>query len=188
MDFSKLGQNERLAAMASAVLVITGLFAAASYRTYSVTWLAVIAALAMLFVVFQPQIASGVNLPGSKGSLMLVLGVVAGAIMVLSLLLTFSFVFSLFGLPDVFYLIAVGAGVAMAWAGWQEFQAQGGKFQLGAGTPSPASAGSAAAPAPAAAPIATEPAPAPAPADDAAAESFAPSAADDADEDRPREA
>jgi hypothetical protein len=187
MDFSKLGQNERLAAMASAVLVITGLFAAASYRTYSVTWLAVIAALAMLFVVFQPQMASGVNLPGSKGSLMLVLGGVAGAIMVLSLLLTLGFVFSLFGLPDVFYLVAVAAGIAMAWSGWQAFQAEGGKFQLGTGTSSPAEADSAAASAPAAAPLATEPAPAPA--DATADEASAPLVSDgDADEDRPREA
>lgn len=182
MDFSKLGQNERLAAIASGVLVIAGLFAAATYSTYSMTWLAVIAALAMLFVVFQPQMASGVSLPGSKGTLMLVLGALAGAIMVLSLLLTLTFVFSLFGLPDVFYLVAVAAGIAMAWSGWQAFQAEGGKFQLGTGTSSAAAADSAAASTPAAAPLASEPAPAP-------AEAAAPPVSDgDADEDRPREA
>jgi threonine/homoserine/homoserine lactone efflux protein len=118
---------------------------------------------------------------------MLVLGGVAGAIMVLSLLLTLSFVFSLFGLPDVFYLIAVAAAIAMAWSGWQAFQAEGGKFQLGTGTSSPAEADSAAASAPAAAPLATEPAPAPA--DATADEASAPLVSDgDADEDRPREA
>ena len=186
MDFAKLDQNEKTAAIASGALVIAGLVAAAAYTTYSMTWLAVIAALGMLFVVLQPQIAAGVSLPGSKGSLMLLLGVAAGVIMVVSLLATFSFVFSLFGLPDVFYLIAVGAGLAMAWAGWQELQAEGGKFRLGAATSSPAPADSAAASAAAAAPAAaTEPSPA----DDATAESPASPASDvDAGEDRPREA
>ena len=186
MDFSKLDQNEKTAAIAAGALVIGGLVAAAAYPTYSMAWLAVIAALAMLFVVFQPQIAAGVSLPGSKGSLMLLLGVAAGVIMVVSLLVTISFVFSLFGLPDVFYLIAVAAGVAMAWAGWQAFQAEGGKFQLGAATVGPAPADSATASASAAAPASTAE-PAPAPADDDAPESSAPPASDiDAGEDRPR--
>ena len=143
MDFSKLDQHERTAVVASGALVIAGVFAASTYP-YSMTWLAVITALGMLSVVFQPQVAARVSLPGSKGSLMLVLGVIAGAIMVLSLLVTFSLVFSLLGLPEAFYLIAVAAGVAMAWAGWREFQAEGGKLQLGAAAASPAPADSAA--------------------------------------------
>ena len=173
MDFSKLDQNEKNAAMASGALVIGGLLAAAAYSTYSMAWLAVIAALGMLFVVLQPQIAAGVSLPGSKGSLMLLFGVAAAVLMVVSLLVALDFVFLRFGLPDLGFLIAVAAGVAMAWAGWQAFQAEGGKFQLGATTASPARAESAAASAPA----------------DATAESSAPPASDvGADEDHPREA
>ena len=93
MDLSKLDQNDRTAAIASAVLVIAGLFAATTYVTYGITWLAILAGVGMLFVVLQPQIASGVNLPGSKGSLMLILGGIAGVIMVLALLTTLGFIF-----------------------------------------------------------------------------------------------
>ena len=188
MDLSKLDQNEKTAAMASGALVIAGLIAALSYSTYAMAWLAVIAALAMLFVVLQPQIANGVSLPGSKGSLLLVLGVAAGAIMVLSFLLALEFVFFRFGLPDLFFLIAIAAGLAMAWAGWQEFQAEGGTFRLGGATSSPATAApSAGASAPAAAPPAAdipESATVDAPAEPAAL----PVSDPDAEEDRPREA
>jgi len=171
MDFSKLDQNEKTAAMASGALVIGGLVAAAAYTTYSMAWLALIAALGMLFVVLQPQIAAGVSLPGSKGSLMLLLGVAAAVLMVVSLLVALDFVFLRFGLPDLAFLIAVAAGIAMAWAGWQAFQAEGGKFQLGAATASPAPAESAAASAP------------------AAVETSEPAPSDvDAEENRPREA
>ena len=137
MDLSKLDQNDRTAAIASAVLIIAGLFAA----TVSVTWLAMLAALGMLFVVLQPQIAPGVSLPGSKGSLMLVLGGIAGVIMVLALFTTLGFIAS-FGLADILYLVAIAAAVVMAWTGWQAFQAEGGTFRLGT------SRGAAPAPAP----------------------------------------
>ena len=131
MDLSKLDQNDRTAAIASAVLVIAGLFAATTYVTYGITWLAILAGIGMLFVVLQPQIAPGVNLPGSKGSLMLVFGGIAGVIMVLALLTTLGFIFVSFGLADILYLVAIAAAVVMAWTGWQAFQAEGGKFQLG---------------------------------------------------------
>lgn len=167
MDFSELDRTEKTAAMASAVLVVAGLIAAGAYATYSMTWLAVIAAVGMLFVVLQPQIAAGVTLPGSRGSLMLLLGVAAGVIMVASLLVGLDFVFLRFGLPDLAFLIALAAGATMAWAGWRQLQAEGGKLQLGA-TATGATAR--------------------APIDDAAIEASAPSPSSvDADVDRPRE-
>lgn len=138
MDFSKLDQNERLAAIAAAVLVVSGFVAGATYSIYSMVWLAVLASLGLLFVVVQPQIAAGVTLPGSKGSLMLLLGGIAGVVMVLALLVTIGLVFVAFGFPDIMFLTAVAAGVVAAWAGWQEFQSEGGKFRLGsAGTSAP---------------------------------------------------
>jgi len=137
LDLSTLDQNDRTAAIASAVLIIASLFAATVY----VTWLAMLAALGMLFVILQPQIAPGVSLPGSKGSLMLILGGIAGVIMVLGLLTTLGFIAS-FGIADILYLVAIAAGLVMAWTGWQAFQAEGGKFRLGI------SGGAAPAPAP----------------------------------------
>ena len=184
MDFSKLNQNEKTAALASAVLVIAGIVAAATYTTYAITWIAILAAVGMLFVVLQPQIAPGVNLPGSKGSLMLVLGGVAGVVMVLALLTTLGFIFVAFGFADVLFLAAILAAGTMAWTGWTAFQAEGGKFQLGtsAATPTPQTApGSADAPAPA---TTTAPAATPEP---ATQEAERPASDYDADDYRARE-
>ena len=107
------------------------MIAASTYTTYALTWLAILAAVGMLFVVLQPQIAPGANLPGSKGRLMLALGGIAGVIMVLALLTTLGFIFVAFGFADILFLAAILAGLAMAWTGWTAFQAEGGTFQLG---------------------------------------------------------
>ena len=136
MDFSKLGSNEKLAVYGSLAVVVGGLV---GLGAAGLGVIAVLAALGMLVVIFLPQMSPSTQLPGSKGSLMLALGVVAAIILVLGfltvlgalgVLLQFSFVGTLF------YLIAVAGGILMAWAGWQEFQAEGGKFQLGTAAPS----------------------------------------------------
>ena len=172
MDVSKLGQNEKLAVYGAAALIIGG---AVGY-SYGLTALGMLAAIAMLAVVFLPQLSSGISLPGSRGSLMLAVGGLAGVVMVLALLQAVTGVlFVNTDFRDLFFLVAVAGGVLMAWAGWQEFQAEGGKFQLGSGAP--AAAPAAAAPATdAAEPVAMEPAPS---ADTAGVEHAE-------DEDRPR--
>lgn len=179
MDFSRLTQNEKTAALAAAVLVVAGLIAATTYSTYAITWVAILAAVGMLFVVLQPQIAPKVNLPGSKGSLMVVLGGIAGVIMVLALLTTVTFIFVAFGFADILFLAAILAGVTMAWTGWTAFQAEGGKFQLG---DSSAAAPTTTTPADAEPPVAAAPAAPPATSEPAAPEAE-PAATDD---DRPR--
>src|SRR5688572_12283120 len=131
VDFSKLNQDDKTAALASAVLVVAGLIAATTYTTYAMTCPAFPAAVGMLFVALQPQTAPAVKLPGSKGSLMVVLGGVAGVIMALALLTTLGFIFVAFGFADILFLAAILAGLTMAWTGWTAFQAEGGKFQIG---------------------------------------------------------
>jgi hypothetical protein len=140
MDFSKLSQNEKLAVYGSAAVIIGGLVG----YSYGLTVLAVLAAIVMLGVVLLPQLSPSTRLPGSRGTLMLLAGGVAGVILVLAVLLYIGTVFTAFDVRDLFFLIAVVGGVLMAWVGWQEFQAEGGKFQLGsASTPAapPASTG-----------------------------------------------
>jgi hypothetical protein len=127
MEFSKLSQNEKLAVYGSVAVLIGGLVG----YSYGLTILAVLAAVAMLAVVFLPQMSASTNLPGSRGSLMLLLGGVAGVILLLALVLYIGVVFTAFGIRDLFFLIAVAGGLLMAWVGWQEFQSEGGKFQLG---------------------------------------------------------
>lgn len=137
MDFSKLGQNEKLAVYGSAALIIGGVVG----YSYGLTALGILAAIAMLAVVFLPQFSPGMALPGSRGSLMVAVGGLAGVVMVLALLQAVAGVlFVNTNLRDLFFLVAVAGGVLMAWAGWQEFQTEGGKFQLGSSAPAAASA------------------------------------------------
>jgi hypothetical protein len=164
MDLSKLNQNEKMAAAAAAVAVVAGLVG----FSYSVTILGVLFAVGLLVVIFLPQLSPNTRLPGSKGSLMLVTGGVSAVLMVLSLLVSVGIVFVNFQIRDVFFLIAVAAAVAAGWFSWQQFSAEGGKFQLGAtgGTTGSASGGTAEGETVAATgePPATAPAPPPTPA------------------------
>lgn len=156
MDLSKLSQNEKLAIYGSVALIIGGVVG----YSYGLTALGILAAIVMLVVVFLPQLSPGTNLPGSRGSLMVAVGGLAGVAMVLALLSAMAGVlFVDMNFRDILFLIAVAGGLLMAWAGWREFQAEGGKFQLGtsgAATATP--------------PAETPPAAAPAPPGDATSE------------------
>lgn len=134
MDFSKLTQNEKLATYGALAVLVGGLVG----YSYGLTILAVLAAVGMLAIVFLPQLSAGTKLPGSRGSLMLIAGAVAGVILVLAFLIYMGIVFTAFGVRDFFFLIAVAGGVLMAWAGWREFQGEGGKFQVGTAAAAPA--------------------------------------------------
>jgi hypothetical protein len=180
MDFSKLGQNEKLAFYGSVILLVGGIVG----YSYGITALGMLAAVAMLVIVFLPQLSPSTALPGSKGSLMVAAGGLAAVAMGLALLTALDVVFAGMNFRDIFFLIAVAGGLLMGWAGWQEFQSEGGKFRIGTtGTTASASGAAAQASAP-------PPAPAPAAEPVTPAEPEATSAADApadgyGDEDRP---
>ena len=159
MDLSKLNASEKLAVYGALATVIGSVVAASSYPGHwGVTWLGAILGLAMLAIVFLPQLSPGTKLPGKKGTLMLAVGGVAALLMAYVLLSTFSFTFEGFDISSLLFLLAVAGALVMGWAGWQAFQAEGGKFQMG----SPAATSAAASPPPPpAAPPAAPPAPAP---------------------------
>ena len=169
MDFSKLSQNEKLAVYGSIALIVGGVVG----YSYGLTVLGLLAAIAMLVLVFLPQFSPNTSLPGSRGSLMLAVGGLAGVAMALAFLSALTGVLLVnTNFRDLFFLIAVAGGLLMAWAGWQEFQAEGGKFQIGssastaAASAPPAAAAVDATETPAAEPVASEPvaaAPAPEP-------------------------
>jgi hypothetical protein len=153
MDLSKLNASEKLAVYGALATVIGSVVAASSYPGHwGVSWLGAILGLAMLAIVFLPQMSPQTKLPGKKGTLMVAVGGVAALLMAYLLLSTFSFTFEGFDISSLLFLVAVAGALVMGWAGWQAFQAEGGKFQMG----SPA-ATSAAAPPPAAAPPASTP-------------------------------
>ena len=144
MDFSKLDQNEKLAVYGAIASVIGPILATAGFG-FGVGMFTLLLALAMLAIVFLPQWSPQTTLPGSKGSLMLVVGGIAAISAAFALLGSIGYL-SVFGSNVVFvvgWLVGIAGGLLMGWAGWQEFQAEGGTFQLG----SPASTSSAAPPA-----------------------------------------
>jgi len=156
MDFSKLNSNEKLAVYGAVAAIVGALLSFGGGGTFTL-----LTGVAMLIIVFLPQFSPSTTLPGSKGSLMLVVGGVAGIAALLSLLaiLTVLGAFALYGgLWFVGLLLSTAGGLLMGWASWQEFQAEGGKFNLGtASSAPPAAPTSQAAPPAPAAPPASEP-------------------------------
>ena len=151
MDFSKLNSNEKLAVYGAVAAIVGALLSFGGGGTFTL-----LTGVAMLIIVFLPQFSPSTTLPGSKGSLMLVVGGIAGIAALLSLLaiLTVLGAFALYGgLWFVGLLLSTAGGLLMGWASWREFQAEGGKFNLGTTSSAPP-----APPAPPAAPPA-EPAP-----------------------------
>src|SRR6266550_847272 len=100
MDFSKLNGNERLAVYGAAASIVGAILAQiGSIYGAGGLWLSFILALAMIAIGFLP-----------------ILGALA--------------LFALYGgLWFVGIVIGIVGGLVMGWAGWQEFQAEGGKFQ-----------------------------------------------------------
>jgi hypothetical protein len=132
MNFAKLSATDKLAVYGAVATVIGSLVAASSYPGHwGVTWLGFILGLAMLALVFLPQMSPSTKLPGAHGSLMLVVGVVAAVLMAFVLLTTIDFTFTDFDVSSLLFLIAVAGAIVMGWAGWQAFQAEGGKFNMG---------------------------------------------------------
>jgi hypothetical protein len=168
MDFGKLNANEKLAAYGAIASVVGPILATAGFG-FGVGMFTLLLAIAMLAIIFLPQWSPQTQLPGSKGSLMLVVGGIAAVSAALALLGSFGY-FAVFSANILFvlgWLIGIAGGLLMGWAGWQEFQAEGGKFQLGtpSGTsaPPPATNTASAPPPPAAAPAPEAPAAPPPP-------------------------
>jgi hypothetical protein len=135
MDFSKLSQNEKLAVYGAAASIIGPVVA--SGLGYGAGFLTLLLAVGMLAVVFLPQLSPTTTLPGSKGSLMVIIGGIAAVSAALALLSSIGWL-GFFGTSLVFvlgWLVGIAGGLLMGWAGWQEFQAEGGKLQLGSATP-----------------------------------------------------
>jgi hypothetical protein len=150
MDFSKLSSNEKLAAVGAVLAIVGAVLSFGGGGSFGA-----LTGIVMLVIIFLPQLSPTTKLPGSKGSLMLIVGGVAGIGALLSLLAIIPYL-SLIGGYFFGLLLGIVGGVLMGWASWQEFQAEGGKFTVG--TPA-----GAAPPAPGASSAPAEPAPPPPP-------------------------
>jgi hypothetical protein len=162
-----LTSTERQIVWASGAVVILALYSIFT-AWGGLMFVPLLAGLAALVILFLPSIAPNTKAPGSKGSLLMVSGVLAALFWLLAFLYWLSYIFNNFVSFDVIlFLIGFAAALWFGWLCWSAFQAEGGKFQFGntdmggAGAGGAASAGGAAA---AAAPPAESPPATPSPA------------------------
>jgi hypothetical protein len=131
MDFSKLSSNEKLATYGAVAAIVGSILSVSGIGGGGY---GLVTGILMLVIIFLPQFSPSTKLPGSKGSLMLLVGGVSGIVALLALLsiLTVLGAFAFYGGMLFFgLLISIGGQLLMGWASWREFQAEGGKFTLG---------------------------------------------------------
>jgi hypothetical protein len=154
MDFSKLSSNDKLAVIGAGLAIVGALLAFGGGGSFGL-----LTGILMLVIVFLPQFSPNTTLPGSKGSLMLIVGGVSAIGALFALLGILSFMGAIGGLYGgtwfIGLLLSTAGGLLMGWASWKEFQAEGGKFNVGMAstTPPPPPAPPAAPPPPPPAPM-----------------------------------
>lgn len=132
MDFSKLSSNDKLAVYGAAAAIIGAILSqVGSIYGAGGLWFSTLLAIAMIAVVFLPQWSPTTALPGSKGSIMLVIGGAAALGGIFGLIGGLSWFALGGGLFAIGILVGAAGSLLMGWAGWQEFQAEGGKFRIG---------------------------------------------------------
>lgn len=139
MDFSKLSASERMATFASVAVVILAIYALANHWG-GLLALPLIAGFGVLAIVFLPQMSPGTSLPGSRGSLLVILGGAAAVFWALGVLSEIGYIFRyLVDVDTIIFLVGFAAALWLGWLGWQAFQAEGGKLVIGSGGAAPAS-------------------------------------------------
>jgi len=125
--FSTLSANDRLAAVAAAVVIITGLISIAT-QWGPLVFLSLAAGVGVLFVVLQPQIAPAVKLPMTKGVLLLGLGASATVVLLVVALVWIDYILTppIFVFDTIQFFIGVVAAIVMLFAGWRAYQAEKG--------------------------------------------------------------
>lgn len=159
MDFSKLGSNEKLAVYGAIAAIIGPVLSSVGFG-FGAGGLTLLLSIAMLAIIFLPQFSPETKLPGSKGSLMVIVGGIAAVSAALALLGGLGY-FGFFGRNIVSvlgWLVGIGGGLLMGWAGWQEFQSEGGKLQIGTASAGSDAGASQSSPPPAAPPTSPPPA------------------------------
>jgi len=131
MNFSTLSANDRLAAIAAAIVVITGLISIAQ-DWGALVFLSLAAGVVALFVVLQPQIAPAVKLPMTKGVLLLGMGAVSTVVLLVVALQWIDYILTppIFVFDTIQYFIGVIAAVVLLFAGWRAYQAEKGTTPL----------------------------------------------------------
>lgn len=129
--FANLSANDRLAAVAAVVVIITGLISIAT-AWGPLVFLSLAAGVGALFVVLQPQIAPAVKLPMTKGVLLLGLGAIATVVLLVVALSWIDYILTppIFVFDTIQFFIGVVAAVVLLYAGWRAYQAEKGTTPL----------------------------------------------------------
>jgi hypothetical protein len=124
MNFSALSANDRMAAVAAVIVVITGVISLA-WRWGILMAIPLIAGLVVLFVVFQSRLAPNVKLPMTRGLLLAGAGGIAVLIWVLVTFQWFGYITgNLLSIDVLQFFVGLVASVVMLVAGWRAYQSE----------------------------------------------------------------
>jgi hypothetical protein len=132
MDLSRLSASDRLVGLTAAVVTVTAVISAAN-GWGSILVLAALAGIGAIGVIVAPHLAPTARLPGSKGSLLVILGAVALLSWVPPLIVWLTWIVEqLAAFNTIQFLVGFVSSAILAWTGWVAFSAEGGMLQLGA--------------------------------------------------------
>jgi hypothetical protein len=136
--FSALTGNDRTAAVAAVVALITGVISLANAWGVLMV-IPILAAIGVLGIVFQANIAPGVKLPMTKGTLLLALGAAAAVIWILVTIQWIGYILTppIFVFDSIQFIVGLVAAIVMAFAGWRAYQAERGASAAPPAAPPP---------------------------------------------------
>jgi hypothetical protein len=124
--FSSLTGNDRTAAVAALIVVITGVISLA-WRWGFLMFIPLLAGLLVLFVLFRGSIAPNVKLPATKGMLILGAGAAAALFWVLVALQWLGYITdNLVSIDVIQFFVGLAASVVLLLAGWRAYQSESG--------------------------------------------------------------
>lgn len=124
--FSALSANDRLAAIAAVIVTITGLVSL-FWAWGALMIVPTLAALAVLFIVFQARLAPNAKLPMARGVLLLALGAIAALVWILVMFQWLGYITdNLVTIDTIQFLVGLVASIVLAFAGWRAYQADSG--------------------------------------------------------------
>ncbi len=120
--FSALSANDRLAAIAAIIVTITGVVSL-FWRWGGLMFVPTLAALAVLFVIFQARLAPNVKLPIPRGALLFGAGAIAAVVWVLVTFQWLGYITdNLVSIDVIQFFVGLAAAVVLAFAGWRAYQ------------------------------------------------------------------
>jgi hypothetical protein len=131
MTFSALSGNDRTAAVAALIVVITGVISLA-WRWGFLMFIPLLAGLLVLFVLFQGRIAPNMKLAASKGMLLLGAGAAAALFWVLVAFQWLDYITDNLASIDVIqFFVGLIASIVLLFAGWRAYQSDSGPAPAG---------------------------------------------------------